>query len=167
MNTHLSGAAPFLHYSTSTLEIRHKTNQRLRLKSHHYACSAHCEETVLRKWHPTYGCVLLFSDERYIAHLNVTYTSLSRLWDLLTASRNRTMLQVESNGQEHHQLVLNRLTAKWAGFGKGPAPRNWTNGKVQALGPMPGPTGWGDTSVYTEAGSALGQGKRLLSSTEM
>lgn len=59
-----------------------------------------------------YGCVLLFSDERYIAHLNVTYTSLSRLWDLLTASRNRTMLQVESNGQEHHQLVLNRLTAK-------------------------------------------------------
>lgn len=34
-----------------------------------YACSAQCEETVLRKWYPIYGCVLLFSDERYIAHL--------------------------------------------------------------------------------------------------
>lgn len=97
------------HHSYTTQRPHWKSdikNQRLRLKNHHYACSAHCEETVLRKWHPTYGCVLLFSDERYIAHLNVTYTSLSRLWNLLTASRNRIMLQVESDGQKHHKLVL-------------------------------------------------------------
>lgn len=43
------------------------------------------------------------------------------------------MLQVESNGQKHQKLVLNRLTLQRTGTGKGPEARSYTKEKSRLL----------------------------------
>lgn len=98
------GAAPFLHYSTSTLHVLLK----IRYKKTKTQTKPLLMPALLNVKKQSLENDILYMAVCYYFQMNgilliwyITYRNWSRLWNLPTASISMIMLQLESNSQKH------------------------------------------------------------------